>query len=85
VRTPALLTPTSTEHVLLPSGREMALPKTTPWFPSGRRVPVEYLWWQADTRLPRRTVVRGVCHTSPPGGRRMERSMGEQRPPKTIS
>jgi hypothetical protein len=33
VRTPALLTPTTTEHVLLPSGREEALPKTTPRFP----------------------------------------------------
>jgi hypothetical protein len=33
VRTPALLTPTTTERVLLPSGREVALPKTTPRFP----------------------------------------------------
>jgi hypothetical protein len=33
VRTPALLTPTTTEHVLLPSGREVTLPKTTPRFP----------------------------------------------------
>jgi hypothetical protein len=33
VRTPALLTPTTTERVLLPSGREEDLPKTTPRFP----------------------------------------------------
>lgn len=33
MRTPALLTPTTTERVLLPSGREVALPKTTPRFP----------------------------------------------------
>ena len=33
MRTPALLTPTTTERVLLPSGREEALPKTTPRFP----------------------------------------------------
>jgi hypothetical protein len=33
VRTPALLTPTTTERVLLPSGREVDLPKTTPRFP----------------------------------------------------
>jgi hypothetical protein len=34
-RTPALLTPTTTERILLPSGREEALPKTTPRFPKG--------------------------------------------------
>ena len=33
MRTPALLTPTATVRVLLPSGREVALPKTTPRFP----------------------------------------------------
>jgi hypothetical protein len=33
VRTPALLTPTTTEHVLLPSGRKVAMAKTTPRFP----------------------------------------------------
>ena len=33
MRTPALLTPTTTERVLLPSGREVVLPKTTPRFP----------------------------------------------------
>jgi hypothetical protein len=33
VITPALLTPTTTERVLLPSGREEDLPKTTPRFP----------------------------------------------------
>lgn len=32
VITPALLTPTATERVLLPSGREEALPKATPRF-----------------------------------------------------
>jgi len=32
MRTPALLRPTTTERVLLPSGREEALPKTTPRF-----------------------------------------------------
>jgi hypothetical protein len=32
VRTPALLTPMTAEHVLLPSGRKEALPKTTPQF-----------------------------------------------------
>jgi len=36
VRTPALLTPTTTEHVLLPSGREEFLPKATPRFPKWR-------------------------------------------------
>ena len=33
MRTPTLLTPTTTEHVLLLSGREEGLPKTTPRFP----------------------------------------------------
>jgi hypothetical protein len=33
VRTPALLNPTTTERVLLPSGRQEALPKVTPRFP----------------------------------------------------
>jgi hypothetical protein len=33
VRTPALLTPNTTERVLLPSGREEDLPKATPRFP----------------------------------------------------
>ena len=33
VRTPPLLIPTSAERVTLPSGREVALPKTTPRFP----------------------------------------------------
>ena len=36
MRTPALLTPTTTEHVLLPSGREEFLPKATPRFPKWR-------------------------------------------------
>jgi hypothetical protein len=33
VRTPALLTPITTERVLFPAGRKEALPKTTPRIP----------------------------------------------------
>jgi hypothetical protein len=40
-RTPALLTPTTTERVLLPSGREEALPKATPRF---RKWTGEFPW-----------------------------------------
>jgi hypothetical protein len=39
--TPELLTPTTTEHVLLPSGRKEALSKATPRFPKWM---VEFPW-----------------------------------------
>ena len=41
MRTPALLTPTTTEHDLLPTGREVALPKITPWL---RKLKGEFPW-----------------------------------------
>ena len=41
MRIPALLTPTTMERVLLPSGHEAALPKATPRFPKWTK---EFPW-----------------------------------------
>ena len=41
MRIPALLTPTTTERVRLPSGREVDLPQTTPRLPEWKR---EFPW-----------------------------------------